>query len=297
MAVVGLAFVPFIQTVLFQVRSSGGFVAHKSLLHAVHEIFNDVFAYVLPHEIDWSGPTKILGFVFAAVVVGALIAAGRPVVQLTRQRAVLLQLSVCLSIFAAVFFIAGIPALVDRHMIVVAPSCLLAACVAITGLTRRRRLLTAAAIATFVIFSAAMFAVTYRPPLAKAGDWRRVAQTVSSVADIPVAVFPPEVGLPLKTYTTRPLVAIPRPLAFRADYVQASTLTSESDVARVLDPIRVRTAGLWVITDGPCITSTRDVYDYHCTYLEGYLSRWYRPEQVISLRGSLVRRYVRRALH
>ncbi len=293
MIVVGLAFVPFVQTVIFQVRSSGGFVAHQSLLHAVHEILNDVFAYVLPHEIDWSGPAKYIGFLLAAAVLIALLVDGRPVIRTASQRAVLLQLGVCLGIFAVVFYAAGMPALVGRHMIVVAPSCLLAACIVVSSLTRRRRLLSVIAVATFAIFSGAMFAVQYRPPLAKAGDWRRVAQAVSTADDTPVAVFPPEIGLPLETYTAHSLVSIPRPLAFRADYVQASTLRGESDVARVLDPIRAHTAGLWVVTDGPCIAAKLDVYDYHCAYLESYLNHWYRPEQVIPFRGALVRRYVR----
>ena len=289
-----LGFAPFVGIALVHVHASGAMVEHLSLVRAAHQIANTVFVYVLPHDIAWSGAAKFLGFAGAALLVGALAIAGRPIVAPGPSRVFALGWLIGLGVFSVVFTVFGAPLDILRHLIVIAPASLLVAYLAISSLTRRLALLAGLAALAFAVFTVAQLWSQYHPPIAKRGEWPRVALTLQeNDPAIPVAVFPAELALPLNVYSPRATIAIPRPMPFTLDYVSATTLNASADVERVLDPVRQRADRLWLVTQTPCRAWQPDAFDYHCGFLETYLAQHYRLTRSVAFRGALARLYVK----
>jgi hypothetical protein len=134
----------------------------------------------------------------------------------------------------------------------------------------------------------------YHPPLSKQGDWKNVAAILAaSDKSVPIAVFPAEFAVPLSWYLPRPIIPVPRPMPFTIDYVRATTLTGESDVSRVLDPVQAQSKNLWVVTSGECPVIEPNIYNYHCHVLEAYLNQHYRIVRSVVFHGALARLYTR----
>jgi hypothetical protein len=149
----------------------------------------------------------------------------------------------------------------------------------------------------FAIFALTALWGQYHPPLAKQGDWQRVAAILSAAGQAtPIAVFPAELVLPLRVYSPAPAIPIPRPMPFTLDYVRATTLMSEFDVSHALEPAAQRSQRVWIVTRDACEEPTPRSYDYNCRFLEDFLRRRYRLEKTVALRGVLLRRYVRMPL-
>ncbi len=293
MAVVAVAFVPFVRTALNQVHDSVGFVSRPRAVHVVHEIVNDVFVYVLPHDIAWHGVLKLAGFALAAALVVAVPAFGRPVIGRREDRAVMVALGACLAIFTLVFCVAGMPPFLQRHIIVVAPSALLAGYLLVASVTRRQALVSGAALSIFAAFTVTTFWTQYHPPLMKPGDWARVAATLAADPEAPIAVFPAEVAVPLGTYLHAPIISIPKPMEFTSKYVATMTLTSTGEVERALDPVRAHSGRLWLVTASECGPVQPELYDYHCGYLADYLTRRYRLLRTVTFHGAFAQLYTR----
>jgi hypothetical protein len=290
-----LGFVPFVGIALVHVGASGAMVEHVSLARAAHQIANTVFVYVLPHDITWSGAAKLLGFGGAALLAGALAIAGRPVVAAEPSRTFALGWLIALGVFSLVFSVFGAPLDIVRHLIVIAPASLLVAYLAVTSLTRRRALLAGLAALVFTAFTVGQLWSQYHPPIAKRGEWPRVALTLQeNDPAIPVAVFPAELALALNVYSSRATIPIPRPMPFTLDYVSATTLYASADVERVLDPVRQRADRLWLVTQTACRIWQPDAFDYHCGFLETYVAQHYRLTRSVAFRGALARLYVKK---
>jgi hypothetical protein len=294
MLIVAAGFAPFVPVALAQVHSPGDSIGHATLGAATHAVVNVAFAYALPHDLGWSGAFKLLGFGTAASLALAFGVAGRPAFANSANRGIFLELGFALAIFSAVFAVVGMPFDLVRHLIVLVPATLLALCVGVSSL-RRMRLLGAALTAAVVgAFAATQLAQQYPLPLAKQGDWQRVAAVLAADdGRAPIAVFPAELALPLRAYTPVATIAIPRPMPFELDYVAATALTDVADVARVLEPVRARSERIWVVTENLCRPADIAVYDYHCRFLEAYLTHRYRLEKTVLFRGTVARRYVR----
>ncbi len=293
-AAIVVAFVPFVPIALLHVRSSGEFIIATSLAESLHQIVDAVFVIVMPHYTGWAGLLKVGGFALAAAVVVALFALGRPPAPRGPAAVFAVQWLGALTIFVVLFHLLGAPLTLQKYVTVVAPSTMLLAFMFLSGLRRNRIIAGRLALATYAIFTGTDFWGEYRPPTIKPGDWQHVAQTVSSAGDkTPVAVFPPELAVPLSLYLPEPTIEIPRPMSFTLDYVRATTLTDERDVARVLDPIRATSPRLWLVTTGRCEDMPLNYYNYRCRYLDEYLARRYRLVRSVAFRGSLARLYVR----
>jgi hypothetical protein len=170
----------------------------------------------------------------------------------------------------------------------------LVTCIFLSSLTRGRARAIAVALAIFAIFATGTLWSAYRPPLAKRGDWQRVAATLATGDPAtPIAIFPAEFALPLSVYSAHPTIPIPRPMPFTVDYVRATTLSSEADVARVLDPALGTADRLWLVTGVVCGDRRLNGYDYNCRFLEAYMQRKYRMIQSFEFRGSVARLYER----
>jgi hypothetical protein len=294
MAVAAAGFLPFMPVALMHVKASGAFVNRVSFLHAVHDVANVVFVFMLPHDFNWSGLVKLSGFVAAAVLLVTLLAVGRPVLRGSAHRGLVVAWLLCLVIFVVLFAVSGVPLDPARHVVVAAPATVLVLLIFLSSLTRRRAFATALAGAAFAVFAAGTLRATYQPPLAKHGDWQRVAALLSADSSrTPIAVFPAELALPLSVYFPAAVIPIPRTMPFTVDYVHATTLSDQLDAARVLDPVRAGSPGLWVITSGSCEPSDTVYSRYNCGFLEAYLRQRYRIAKTVSFQGTLARLYMR----
>ena len=289
LTIVACAFAPFSGVVLMHVTGSGDFVVKTSVIHAAHELINVVFAVVLPHDLTWSRSTKLIGTAAAIILVLVLCLFGRPRVPTGVERGFVLQWALSFGLFSCMFGVTGLPLDTLRHAIVLAPSSLLAALLLIASLKRMRRRAGAAACAVFAVFAIAQYGSQYQPPIGKVGEWKRVAETLTTGNPAaPVFVFPAELALPLSWYLARPTVPIPRPIPFTTDYVAASTLHDRSEVSRVFTAAKAQTT-IWVVTPGECPAVEPAIYNYHCRYLEAYLAQHYRLARSVRFRGSLAR--------
>jgi uncharacterized membrane protein len=294
MAIVAAAFAPFVPIALRHVETGGSFVTRVTFIHAAHEVLNATFVDVLPHELEWTGPVKIGGFAVAIALLIGLAAFGRPALRDNPSRAIVLTWLINLVLFMLLFAASGSPLDPARHLIVIAPLSLLVALLFIASLTRGRSGAACIALGVFAVFALTSLWTEYRPPLAKKGDWKRVAQLLSTAeSSAPIAIFPAELALPLAVYLPRPTVPIPRPMPFSVDYVRVTTLKDEADVSRVLDPVYAHSPQLWMVTSGTCSKVNLVYYEYNCSVLEGYLDRRYRLLKTVSFRGSLARLFVR----
>jgi hypothetical protein len=294
-AFAAIAFAPFAGIAVLHVGASGAMVEHVSLAQAVHQITNTVFVYVLPHEITWSGAAKVAGFGVATLLVAALAIAGRPAVGPGTACVLIVAWLVSLAVFALAFAVCGAPLDIVRHLIVIAPMSLLVSYVLIASMTRRRGLAAGLAALVFAGFTVTQLCTAYHPPIAKRGEWQRVALTLEeNDPSVPVAVFPAEFALPLNVYSPRATIPVPRPMPFTLDYVAATTLNSEMDVAHVLDPVRLRADRLWLVTQDACRNPKPHAFDYHCAFLEAYVDRHYRLTRDIEFRGAVARLYVKK---
>jgi hypothetical protein len=292
-AIVALAFAPFVPTVLAQLHDSGGFVLPSTFAHGAHELANAFYQTVLPHVL-LSGPAKYAGFGLTAILAVAIFAVGRPAFPRdVIASGITIAWLATLVVFSIVFGVTGLPSPVLSHTIVVAPASLLVMLLLIDSITRRRALVGSITAGVYALFTVSMLATVYHPPLAKTGDWRRVAAVIAAGDPAtPVAVFPAEFALVLGWYLPRPTVPIPAPIAFTSQYVRDSTLTSVDRVAHALDPVRDRSQRLWVVTAN-CRGPKLKVYDYHCEYLGAYLAEHYRVVKSADFNGSNVRLYER----
>jgi hypothetical protein len=294
LAIVAVAFAPFVPAAMVHVAGRSDFVAQVTLMHAAHALANAAFVSVLPHDPNWTGAVKFAGFAGAGLLVGAFFVVGRPRMPAGPQRGVVLAWLVCLALLGAMFSAFGLPLEALHHTIVVVPSTLLVALLFTASLKRKRRIAGCAAAAAFALFALTQLLFQYHSPLAKQGDWQRVAGTLSAEGgSAPIAVFPAELAVPLSWYLRRAMIPLPAPIPFTTAYVRASTLNASADVSRVLDPIRARSRNLWLVTTGECTAVAPQIYDYHCRYLDAYLNRRYQLARTVAFRGTLVRLYRR----
>jgi hypothetical protein len=276
------------------VRSSGDFVLRESLVHSVHDMANAAFVFVLPHDLNWTGASKMAGFGFAAALLIGLWVIGRPAILRSPARPIVVQWLACLVIFSIVFAALGTPADFLRHVVVLVPPSLLVAFLWLSSFTRQCVRAVNLAVAAFTVFAFTDLWSQYHAPLNKLGDWQNVAAALrSGDSSVPVAVFPAELAIPLAVYLPQRTIPVPRPMPFSIDYVHATTLSGEAEVSQELDPVSARSNRLWVVTDGECREGQLVSYNYHCRFMEAYLNRRYRLALSFSFHGSLARLYVR----
>jgi hypothetical protein len=293
MAIVALAFGPFIPVAITHVTSSGDFVTRTTLTHTIHAMLDTVLIYVLPHNLNWTGAEKYAGFCFIALIGMSVLTVGYPRVINTIQFGVLIQWFASVLILSVVLGIAGLPLDFVSHMIILAPSSFLVAFLFIEA-SSSRRTIGCISLTAFMIFALMQFWSQYHPPFSKQGDWQNVAATLAATdKSVPIAVFPAEFAIPLSWYLPRAILPIPKPIPFTIDYVRATTLTSESDVSRVLDPVQAQSESLWIVTSGECPAIEPNVYNYHCRFLEAYLNEHYRIVRSVVFHGALARLYTR----
>jgi hypothetical protein len=183
-------------------------------------------------------------------------------------------LSVSALAFLMILYLAGESALQDRHTALLFLPTILSAFAIITLIARRRRGLGIALVIA-LLFNAASLYETYRP-LAKNGDWNRVASYImaSEKPGQAVLVFHGGNALPL-SYCYKGMnviVPLPRGDSFETYDVRNYGLKDESEIAAALSSVPGEHQQLWLVTYDQCQSFG---VDYNCGLLEGYVDKNY----------------------
>ncbi len=137
----------------------------------------------------------------------------------------------------------------------------------------------------------ALFLYGFYTPLAKQGDWRRVASfiTATEKPNQPVLVFRGSAALPLSFYYSgqNALVPVPAGEDFDSFNLHDEVLASEEQIERAL---RERSPSehdeMWLVTDETC--RYLDI-DFRCDILEEFVAKNYETLESRSFFGSRVR--------
>lgn len=152
-----------------------------------------------------------------------------------------------------------------------------------------RKTLLVAWILVSLSFYAGSLATTYAP-LAKPGDWERVAAYIRAHEQPgqPVLVFRASGALPLAHYYSgpNPLVPLPAPPDLKTYDLRAETIGGEADIAAALARLGGDHERLWLVTQTPC--EYLDL-DFNCAALESFVNRNYAVESARSFVNADVR--------
>jgi hypothetical protein len=140
-----------------------------------------------------------------------------------------------------------------------------------------------------LLFSLPALYLHYRP-MAKSGDWQRVAAYLMSEEkpEQAILIFHAGAALPLENYYAgrNRLVPVPRENTFERFDFHDYVLRDEREISNALE----RTPGthdeVWLVTDGDC--GFADL-SYHCEILEGFVGKYYMVAETRYFDGSMVR--------
>lgn len=182
-------------------------------------------------------------------------------------------LSISTLAFLLLLHVAGESALQDRHVAMLFLPTILSAFGVLALAARSRGLALAMAIALF--FNAISLYEMYRP-MAKSGDWNRVASYLMA-EEKPgqaILVFHGGNSLPLSYCYKGPnvIVPIPRGDSFETYDDSKYGLKDESEITSALSSVEGEHQQLWLVTHDQCQSFG---VDYNCGILEGYVNRNY----------------------
>lgn len=149
--------------------------------------------------------------------------------------------------------------------------------------TSRRRLHLVVWTAIMLLLCLMSLYVTYKP-LAKEGDWQRVASYIMAFekANQPILVFVADSALPLKYYYFGHNVMAPIPRAVGENYdIRDFALKDEKEIQAVLSRFSIDRQSLWVVTNyqtGKCETSAQLTFfdiNLNCQVLEEFINQHY----------------------
>lgn len=144
-------------------------------------------------------------------------------------------------------------------------------------------------VAIVLICSVTGLYVHYKP-MAKPGDWQRVAAYLMATekADQPILVFHAGAALPLESYYvgSNALVPVPRENTFERFDFQDYVLRDEREIIERLERTPGTHERIWLVTDGDC--GYADL-SYHCEILEEFVNKYYTVETSKNFHSSMVR--------
>ena len=140
-----------------------------------------------------------------------------------------------------------------------------------------------------LLFSLSALYLHYRP-MAKSGDWQRVAAYLMS-AEKPeqaILIFHAGAALPLDSYYggRNELVPLPRENTFERFDFHDYVLRDEHEIEDALERTPGTHEEVWLVTDGDC--GFADL-SYHCEILEGFVGKYYTVAETKYFNGSMVR--------
>jgi len=254
---------------------TSNYFSTMSLPWLLFEIFQLMVRYALPVQLVFSGAVglwlgrlvNLMGlaaivFTFWRVKRGALDAGARTAWIVATVTGLML----------AIAFWATKEPFSYRYLFIVFAPVMLAAIATLADLQERLRHAIISWATVFVLASLATVFVSYRP-LAKGGDWMRVAAYLerSERPGQPIWVFQTENALPLADYYhgINAIVPIPRPIDFQMPWNENVTVHSDADLDQDFSSVPGPHEYIWVVNTGEC----RDFsVDYNCPVFEHYLS-------------------------
>jgi len=176
--------------------------------------------------------------------------------------------------------------LLDRHAAALYLPAQLAVFAVFSFLSPPLRRAATTAWAALALTASTVFLAHAYAPLAKQGDWVRVASYLHEHEGPgqPIAVFEAENALPFSYYYhgANRVVAVPAAVDFRRYDVTRFVLHSAGDVARSLP----EGSRFWLITAGECASAN---IRFGCDVLERFIGLHYRVERDAKFYGSRVR--------
>jgi len=140
-----------------------------------------------------------------------------------------------------------------------------------------------------IMFALPLLYARYRP-MAKQGDWQRVAAHLMAQekTEQPILIFHAGAELPLKHYYAggNRLVPLPRDNTFERFDFHDYILRDEREITSALERTPGNHEELWLVTDGNCGFSG---ISYNCALLEDFVNKSYTVEETRDFYGSRVR--------
>jgi hypothetical protein len=279
MLVVGACGLP-IAYILHQQIAAGTstYFSTESLYSLVLDIYGIAFYYVLPlsklvtvmgisHALRY---LVLLGVVAAVAIVFVLRkTANRP----NARTAWTIAIVTCVAL-ALAFKVTKEP-FGFRYMFVAFAPIMTAALVTLGDLQRRFRYAVPIWMAVFIVGGLPTLFSTYQP-LAKGGDWIRVAAFLESAEEPnqPILVFQTENAMPLEDYYRgkNVIVAVPRPIDFTVPWNEAQVVQRDRDVEQDIASVPGKHPYIWVVNTTECQDFS---VDYHCPIFEHFLATHY----------------------
>lgn len=173
-------------------------------------------------------------------------------------------------------FLTGESLLLTRHTTVLFLPLMLLVLATLEAIPRKTVRYVVVAVAFFFYIASLFAAYT---PLAKTGDWQRVARHISSaeLSGQPVAVFRGSGALPLKHYYKgqNPLVAIPVENSFDTFRARDEIIADEAQLSRAFARAPNGHEYLWLVTEDACVSLNAG---YNCRTLEEFIEANYTVE-------------------
>ena len=284
---------PLVYVLHAQIHAATNYYYSTNSLPSVFlQFYTAWFGYVLP--LSWAHPVMRLfhgGIGLFAVGVAAAAALhfwGAPT-RLQPARALLWAISCVMAVaLVAAFFITKEPFGVRYAFIVFVPL-VLAALAEFAALEGRRRWAAAVWLILFVPCALVTLVNTYAP-LAKTGDWQRVAAFIQANerSDQPILAFQTENALSLQDYYhgRNAVVAVPRPISFAGSWNENEVVRNEAEIAADLKDVPGRHELVWAVTTSECHDYS---VDYHCPIFEHFIATHFSVALEREFFGSRVR--------
>lgn len=303
MTIVGLCFLPLFSTLMLHL-SGGGFYAEHSAqteLLGLRAALGRFLIYALPTAADWEGLgiVRLLRYGLLGGLIYILVAWRYWLTQ--KHLTLVIMATITVFAFGIVLSVTNTIDLAYRYsypLFIVTILLIFSLMSLIQARQQRRRFLVVWALLLGFCCTTSLW-LTYGP-LAKDGDWQRVAQHIMAAEqpDQPILVFSAEITLPLSYYYTgsNPIVPLPKPLHPDIYDQRELILTSETQIRAALTAFPQPPDTLWLVTGPDYIihgtegkACTLLDIQFNCQILEGFVDRHYEVVQTQDFYGSRVR--------
>lgn len=287
MLIAGLCFAPMLPFIRRQMS------AHTAPLRDAQTWFSDfkfilwrIKDYLMPVESEWMAFVRTWVLRLCYVAVAWIVIARRR--QLNPETISFLTIALALALFFLVTArLSGQLVIQIRHTAVFFLP-LMCAAFALVVLARVRKIVMLWTILALA-FAVPLIYARYRP-MAKQGDWQRVAAHLMA-AEKPeqaILIFHAGAELPLSYYYAgrNRLVPLPRDNTFERFDFHDYILRDEREIRAALERTPGNHKELWLVTDGNCGFS--DI-SYNCALLEDFVNKYYTVEETRAFHGSRVR--------
>jgi len=299
MVVVGLCYIPEAVAVLNQVRMhTADLSSPNSWADSVKYMVQRVMRYAWPVQgvpfVEMTPTRKLIIPIILVAPIAAIVIKCRHAIT-PLHIAISVSASFLFTVFVVVAHTMTPSAALPHHTSALFLLVQLSVFGVIHLMTGRPRWWAVAAWTCIATSSACMALIDLYKPLAKPGDWQRVARHIESHEEIgqPILIFTAETALPIAYYYTGQNVLVPLPQAedFVAYDMNDQVLHDESDIEEALSETPPLNGTIWVITGhGPGSQNWLGI-DFRAEILEEYLRKRYTLETDSPFYKSRVRRY------